>query len=94
MTRYEIYTAIALLTIILVSSLIKYSFRDSLPHNKKITTLPPAIVDTTYTKYAIGKRQPDAKYWMEKYRHHLSFGYKRWNQLEPSPVAGFFVCGW
>ena len=82
-TRYEIYTAIALLTIILVSSLIKYSFRDSLPHNKKITTLPPAIVDTTYTKYAIGKRQPDAKAWMEKYGGNLSFGYKRWNQLEP-----------
>ena len=81
MTRDEIYTAIALLTVILVSSLIKYSFRNPLPHNKKITTLPPAIVDTTYTKYAIGKRQPDAKAWMEKYGHNLSFGYERWNKI-------------
>ena len=83
MTRHEIYTAIALLTIILVSSLIKYSFRDSPPHNKKITTLPPAIVDTTYTKYAIGKRQPDAKAWMEKWGGNISFGYDKWNKIAP-----------
>ena len=83
MTRYEIYTAIALITIMLVSSLIKYSIHKPLPHDKTITILSPEIIDTTYTKYAIGKRQSDGKAWMEKYRHHLSFGYKRWNQLEP-----------
>ena len=83
MTRYEIYTAIALLTVILVSSLIKYSFRNPLPHNKTITILPPAILDTTYTKYATGKRQPDGKAWTEKYGHNLSFGYERWNRIAP-----------
>ena len=83
MTRYEIYTAIALLTIILVSSLIKYSFRKPLPHDKMITILPPAIVDTTYTKYAIGKRQPDAKAWMEKWGGNISFGYDKWNKIAP-----------
>ena len=83
MTRYEIYTAIALLTVILVSSLIKYSFRNPLPHNKTITILPPAILDTTYTKYAIGKRQPDAKAWMEKWGGNISFGYDKWNKIAP-----------
>ena len=83
MTRYEIYTAIALLTVILVSSLIKYSFRNPLPHNKTITILPPAILDTTYTKYATGKRQPDGKAWMEKYGGNLSFGYDKWNKIAP-----------
>ncbi len=83
MTRYEIYTAIAFITVILGSSLIKYSFRDPLPHNKTITILPPAIIDTTYTKYATGKRQPDAKTWMEKYGGNLSFGYDKWNKIAP-----------
>ena len=86
MTRYEIYTAIALITVILVSSLIKYSFHKPLPHDKKITTLPPAIVDTTYTKYArgfLGKRQPDAKAWMEKWGGNISFGYDKWNKIAP-----------
>jgi len=82
-TRYEIYTAIAFITVILVSSLIKYSFRDSLPHNKTISILPPAIIDTTYTKYATGKRQPDPKYWMEKYDGNISFGYDKWNKIAP-----------
>ena len=82
-TRYEIYTAIALITVILVSSLIKYSFHKPLPHNETITILPPAIVDTTYTKYAIGKRQQDGKAWIEKYGGNLSFGYDRWNRIAP-----------
>ena len=60
-TRYEIYTAIALITVMLISSLIKYSIHKSLPHDKTITILPPEIIDTTYTKYATGKRQSDGK---------------------------------
>ena len=83
MTRYEIYTAIALLTVILASSLIKYSFHKPLPHNETITILPPAIIDTTYKKYATGKGQPNGKAWMEKYGGNLSFGYKRWNRIAP-----------
>ena len=83
MTRYEIYTAIALITVILVSSLIKYSFHKPLPYDKTITILPPAIIDTTYTKYAIGKRQPDAKAWMEKWGGNISFGYDKWNKIAP-----------
>ena len=82
-TRYETYTAIALLTVILVSSLIKYSFRNPLPHNKTITILPPAILDTTYTKYATGNRQSDGKAWMEKYGGNISFGYDKWNRIDP-----------
>jgi hypothetical protein len=54
MTRYEIYTAIALITIMLVSSLIKYSIHKPLPHDKTITILSPEIIDTTCTKYAPG----------------------------------------
>ena len=48
-----------------------------------ITILTPAIIDTTYTKYATGKRQPDGKAWMEKYGHNLSFGYDKWNKIAP-----------
>jgi len=81
--REELYLATCFITVILVTSLIKYSFRYPFPHNKKFTTLPPAILDTTYTKYAIGKRQPDAKAWMEKWGGNISFGYDKWNKIAP-----------
>ena len=83
MTKYEDYIGVALITVILISSLIKYAFRNPLPHNKTITILPPAMLDTTYTKYAIGKRQPDAKAWMEKWGGNISFGYDKWNKIAP-----------
>ena len=74
MTRYEIYTAITLITIILISVL----WREELEykrHNRvevKTIIVPHPLPDSTRKGY-LGKRKLNPKYWNKKYEDNLKF---------------------
>ena len=74
MTRYEIYTSIALITIILISVL----WREGLEyrrHNRvevKTIIVPHPLPDSTRKGY-LGKRKANPKYWNNKYKDNLKF---------------------
>ena len=85
MSRNEIYTAITLVTLLLVSVVWKHelAYRRSLLSDQKPveTEIPqyqqkPFIPDTT-TDGFIGKRKPDGKVWSKKYGNkiRLQVGY-------------------
>ena len=84
MTKYEIYAAISLITIILISVLWKQElkYRRSFI-NIEYQTEPPVNSeikpDTTRSGY-LGKRKPSGKGWMEAYSDGIHFNYKpKWN---------------
>ena len=74
MTRYEIYTAITLITIILISVL----WREELEyrrHNQvevKTVIIPHPLPDSTHKSY-LGKKKLNPKYWNNKYKDNLKF---------------------
>ena len=73
-TRYEIYTSIALITLILISVL----WREELEyrrHNRvevKTIIVPYPLPDSTHKGY-LGKRKTNPKYWNKKYQDNLKF---------------------
>ncbi len=84
MSKYELYTAIGLITIILISVLWKQElkYRRSFI-NIEYQTEPPVNSeikpDTTRSGY-LGKRKPSGKGWMEAYSDGIHFNYKpKWN---------------
>ena len=73
MTRYEIYTAIALITIILISVL----WREELEYRRnrvevKTIIVPHPLLDSTHKGY-LGKRKANPKYLNDKYENNLKF---------------------
>ena len=84
MTKYEIYAAISLITIILISVLWKQELKYKRSFiNIEYQTAPPVISeikpDTTRSGY-LGKRKPSGKGWMEAYSDGIHFNYKpKWN---------------
>ena len=84
MTRYEINTAVALLTIILISVL----WKEELKNRSNITNLEfqveppvnPEIKPDTIRSGYLGKRKPSGKGWMDAYSDGIHFKYKpKWN---------------
>ena len=73
-TRYEIYTAIALITVILISVL----WREELEYRRqnrvevKTIIIPHPLPDSTRNGY-LGKRKTNPKYWNKKYENNLKF---------------------
>ena len=72
-TKYEIYTAIALITLILISVL----WREELEYRRNQVELktiikPHALPDSTHKGY-LGKRKANPKYWKNKYENNLKF---------------------
>jgi len=73
-TKYEIYTAIALITIILISVL----WREELEYRRqnqvevKTIIVPHPLPDSTRNGY-LGKRKTNPKYWNKKYEDNLKF---------------------
>ena len=73
-TKYEIYTAIALITIILISVL----WREELEYRRqnrvevKTIIVPHPLPDSTHKGY-LGKRKLNPKYWNKKYEDNLKF---------------------
>ena len=53
MTKHEYYIAIALITVALISSLIKHSSSRPLPQYQEITIEAPAVIDTSYKQYPL-----------------------------------------
>ena len=73
-TRYEIYTAIALITIILISVLWMEEL-EYRRHNRvevKTIIVPHPLPDSTHKGY-LGKRKANPKYWNKKYQDNLKF---------------------
>ena len=74
MSKYELYTAIGLVTIILISVL----WREELEyrrHNRvevKTIIVPYPLPDSTHKGY-LGKRKLNPKYWNKKYKYNLKF---------------------
>ena len=84
MTKNEIYTAIALITIILISVLWKQElkYRRSFINIEYQTESPvnPEIKPDTIRSGYLGKRKPSGKGWMEAYSDGIHFNYKpKWN---------------
>ena len=74
MTIYEVHTAIALITVILISVL----WREELEYRRqnrvevKTIIVPHPLPDSTYKGY-LGKRKVNPKYWNKKYKDNLKF---------------------
>ena len=84
MTKNEIYTAIALITFILISVL----WKEELKNRSNITNLEfqveppvnPEIKPDTIRSGYLGKRKPSGKGWMDAYSDGIHFKYKpKWN---------------
>ena len=72
-TKHEVYTAVVLITIILISVL----WREELKYRRsyvevKTLTAPHYIQDTTSSSY-LGKRKTNPKYWLKKYGDGMLF---------------------
>ena len=84
MTKYEFYTAIALITIILISILWKAELhyrRDVAQLETATTTYIPPTTDTTYKKHSIGKNKQNGEGWMDAYEKGIIFNYKpKWDE--------------
>ncbi len=84
MTKYEIYAAISLITIILISVLWKQELKYKrsiidIEYQTESTAKPAIKYDTTGSGY-LGKRKPSGKGWMEAYSDGIHFNYKpKWN---------------
>ena len=84
MSKYELYTAIGLVTIIFISVLWKQELKYKRSFiNIEYQTEPPVNSeikpDTTRSGY-LGKRKPSGKGWMEAYSDGIHFNYKpKWN---------------
>ena len=84
MTKNEIYTAIALITTILISVLWKQELKYKLSiidieYQTESMAKPAIKYDTTGSGY-LGKRKPSGKGWMEAYSDGIHFNYKpKWN---------------
>ena len=84
MSKYELYTAIGLITIILISVLWKQElkYRRSFINLEYQTELPvhPEIKPDTIRSGYLGKRKPSGKGWMDAYSDGIHFKYKpKWN---------------
>jgi len=83
-TKNEIYTAIALITIILISVLWKQGLKYKrsiidIEYQTQLPVNPEIKYDTTGSGY-LGKRKPSGKGWMEAYSDGIHFNYKpKWN---------------
>ena len=53
MTKHEYCIAIAIITVALISSLIKHSSSRPLPQYQEITIEAPAVIDTSYKQYPL-----------------------------------------
>ena len=79
MTRYEINTAVALITIILISVL----WKEELKYRRNFTRVKSSIelkteslhdsINAVPTKGYLGKAQLDPKGWLEKYEKFIIF---------------------
>ena len=84
MTKYEIYAAISLITIILISVLCKQELKYKrsiidIEYQTEPPVHPEIKPDTTGSGY-LGKRKPSGKGWMEAYSDGIHFNYKpKWN---------------
>ena len=74
MTRYEIYTAITLITIILISVLWmeELEYRRQNQVEVKTIIIPHPLPDSTHESY-LGKKKLNPKYWNKKYQDNLKF---------------------
>ena len=73
-TRYEIYTAITLITIILISVLWMEELEYRCHNQVEVKTIivPHPLPDSTHKGY-LGKRKTNPKYWNKKYEDNLKF---------------------
>ena len=53
MTKHEYYIGITIITVALISSLIKHSSSRPLPQYQEITIEAPAVIDTSYKQYPL-----------------------------------------
>ena len=84
MSKYELYTAIGLITIIIISVLWKQElkYRRSFINIEYQTEprLTSEIKPDTIRSGYLGKRKPSGKGWMEAYSDGIHFNYKpKWN---------------
>ena len=74
MSKYELYTAIVLITIILISVLWMEELEYRRQNRVEVKTIivPHPLPDSTHKGY-LGKRKVNPKYWNKKYKDNLKF---------------------